>query len=164
MREPAKIVALLVADGVKAEPVAMLVSALSAAGALPKLVGSRMGRVQSVDAQEFNIDVTLDDMPGVMFDAMALPDGEQAVTQLATDGHTLQLIKEHHRDGKAIFIGAASADLMTSAGVSLTLPSGKPDSGLILCSPTRMVDRISDFLGAINLPRKTALPAGRAFF
>jgi catalase len=146
-------VALLIADGVKAEPVAMLLSALSAAGAVPRLIGTRLGTIRSVDGQEFEIDATLENMPAVLFDAMALPDGEQAVTQLAADGHTLEFIKDQYRHGKTIFIGSASAPLLASAGVALTLPSGKPDPGLILCSPTRMADRIKVFLAAIGKHR-----------
>jgi catalase len=146
-------VALLVAEGVKAEPVAMLLSALSAAGAVPRLIGTRLGTIRSVDGQEFEIDATLENTPAVLFDAMALPDGEQAVTRLATDGQTLEFIKDQYRHGKTIFVGSASAHLLTSAGVPLTLPSGKPDPGLILCSPTRMADRIDDFLGAIGKHR-----------
>jgi hypothetical protein len=42
MEKPARKVALLAADGIKAEPVAMLLSALCAAGAVPSLIGSRL--------------------------------------------------------------------------------------------------------------------------
>jgi catalase len=146
-------VALLIADGVKAEPIAMLLSALSAAGAVPRLIGTRLGTIRSVDGQEFEIDATLENMPAVLFDAMALPDGEQAVTRLAADGHTLEFIKDQYRHGKTIFVGSASAHLLTSAGVALNLPSGKPDPGLIFCSPARLADRIKAFLAAIGKHR-----------
>jgi catalase len=150
MQKPQRKVALLVAEGVKAEPVAMLLSALSAAGAAPSLIGTCMGTIRSADGQEFEIDATPGDMPSTVFDAMALPDGEQAVTHLAADGHTLEFVQDQYRYGKTIFVGAASAALLTRAGVPVTLPSGEPDPGLILCSPSRTADRINDFLGAIG--------------
>jgi catalase len=146
-------IAVLVAEGVKAEPVAMLMSALSAAGAVPNLIGSRLGTIRSVDGQEFEIDATFENMPAVLFDAMALPDGEQAVTQLSGDGHTIEFIKDQYRHGKTIFVGSASAQLLAAAGIGSTLPSGKTDPGLILSSPAHLADQISDFVRAIGKHR-----------
>jgi catalase len=146
-------IALLIADGVKAEPVAMLQAALSGAGAVPVLIGTRLGTIRSVDGQEFEIEATLENMPAVLFDAMALPDGELAVTHLAGDGHTIEFIKDQYRHGKTIFVGSASSQLLNSAGVASTLPSGKTDPGLILSSPAQLEDQVSEFLTAIGKHR-----------
>jgi catalase len=146
-------IAVLVADGVKAESVAMLVSALSKAGAVPNLISSRLGAIRSVDGQEFQVNATFETMPSVLFDAMALPDGEQAVSELAGDGHTIEFIKDQYRHGKTIFVGSASAQLLAEAGIESALPSGAADAGVILSSPARLANQISEFVRAIGKHR-----------
>jgi catalase len=118
-----------------------------------KNAGQRVnGKVAIViaDGQEFEAEATLRNAPSRSFDALALPDGEQAVTRLASDGHTIDLLKEQYRHGKIILVGSASAHLLTSAGMGTTLPSGECDPRLILCSPTRFANQIGDFLAAVG--------------
>jgi catalase len=146
-------VALIIAEGVKAEPVAMLVAALTEAGAVPKLLSSRLGTIRSMDGQEFDVDATLENMPAVLFDALVLPDGDAAVGRLASDGHTMEFIKDQYRHGKTIFVGAASAQLLAKAGISAKLPSGKPDSGVIVSTPALLEDQIGEFIAAIGKHR-----------
>jgi catalase len=146
-------VALIIAQGVKAEPVAMLVAALSAAGAVPKLLSTRLGTIRSMDGQEFEVDATLENMPAVLFDALVLPDGEEAVTRLVKDGRVIDFLKDQYRHGKTIWVGAASAQLLDSAGVAQKLPSGDADPGLITGSPARLADQISEFIAALGKHR-----------
>jgi catalase len=146
-------VALIIAEGVKAEPVAMMTAALTEAGAVPKLLSSRLGTIRSMDGQEFKVDATLENMPSVLFDALVLPDGDPAVGRLASDGHTMEFIKDQYRHGKTIFVGAASAQLLVKAGIAPKLPSGKPDSGLIVSTPALLKDQVSEFIAAIGKHR-----------
>lgn len=143
-------VAIVIADGVKAEPVAMLLAALSAAGATPRVLSTRVGMIRSADGQEFEAEAILRNSPSRSFDALALPDGEQAVSCLASDGHTIELLKEQYRHGKTILVGSASAHLLIRAGMGATLPSGESDPRLIFCSPTRFANQIGDFLAAVG--------------
>jgi len=143
-------IAVVIADGVKAEPVAMLLAALSAAGVVPRLLSDRLGTIRSADGQEFEAESTLSNMSAVSFDALALPDGEQAVTRLANDGRAIEFLRDQYRRGKTILVGSASAGLLASAGVAEKLPSGKPDPRLILCSPTRFEHQIGDFLASVG--------------
>lgn len=146
-------VALIIAEGVKAEPVAMMAAALTEAGAVPKLLSSRLGTVRSMDGQEFNVDATLENMPSVLFDAVVLPDGDAAVKRLASDGHTMEFIKDQYRHGKTIFVGAASAQLLAKAGIAPKLPSGKQDSGVIVSTPALLEDQVGEFIAAIGKHR-----------
>jgi catalase len=153
-------VALLVADGVKAEPLALFVAALRGAGAVPKLLGTRLGTVRSVDGQEFEVDATLENMPSVLFDALVLPDGEGAVARLAADGHASEFIKNQYRHGKTIWVGAASTTLLASAGVpGRSAPdkgrtdTGKADPGLIFGSPAQWEDQVAAFTAAVGKHR-----------
>jgi catalase len=146
-------VALIIAEGVKAEPVAMLVAALTEAGAVPKLLSSRLGTIRSMDGQEFDVEATLENMPSVLFDALVLPDGDAAAGRLASDGHTMEFIKDQYRHGKTIFVGAASAQLLDKAGIAAKLPSGKPDTGVIVSTPALLEEQIGEFISAIGKHR-----------
>jgi catalase len=89
----------------------------------------------------------------VLFDALVLPDGEEAVTRLANDGEVIDFLKDQYRHGKTIWVGPASAQLLGSAGVTGKLPSGNADPGLILGSPVRLKDQISEFMATLGRHR-----------
>jgi catalase len=146
-------VALVIAEGVKAEPLAMIVAALSAEGAVPILLSTRLGTIRSMDGQEFEVGATLENMPAVLFDALVLPDGEEGVSRLAKDGHVIDFLKDQYRHGKTIWVGAASAQLLDSASVTRALPSGDADPGLIFASPARWQDQIVQFIAALGKHR-----------
>lgn len=146
-------VALIIADGIKAEPIAMLVAALAAAGAVPKLLSTRLGTIRSLDGQAFEVDATLENMPAVLFDALVLPDGEEAVTRLAKDGHVIDFLRDQYRHGKTIWVGPASAQLLDRAGVAEKLPSGNADPGLIFGSLGRLEEQMSQFVSAVGKHR-----------
>jgi catalase len=131
----------------------MFLAALSAAGAIPKLLSTRLGTIRSMDGQEFEVDATLENMPAVLFDALVLPDGEQAVTRLAKDGRVIDFLKDQYRHGKTIWVGAASAQLLESAGVVRAAPSGHADPGLIAGSLVQLEEQISEFISALGKHR-----------
>jgi len=125
-------VAILVADGVLGKSALALHSALFAQGAVPRFVAPRIGAVATADKVEINADASLENEPGFLFDALALPDGEAGVQKLAADGHSMEFIKDHYRHCKTILVMPASSALMVQAQVPATLPSGEPDPGLFL--------------------------------
>src|SRR5262249_45176007 len=120
-------VALLIADGVKAEPVAMTRAALTDAGVVPRLIGTRQRTVRGVDGQEFEPDATLASASREQFDGLVLPDGDEAVTRLLRNGRCLGLIDTQCRSGKPIFVGSAAVRMLDAAGV--TSSARAPDHG-----------------------------------
>ncbi|MFN3437162.1 MAG: catalase [Acidovorax sp.] len=124
-------VAILVADGVVGQSAVALHGVLFAAGAVPRYVAPRIGPVKTSDQVAINADASLENEPGFLFDALALPDGEQGVNMLAVDGHTMEFIKDHHRHCKTILVMPASSALMLKAQIPSTLPSGEPDPGIV---------------------------------
>lgn len=125
-------IAILVAAGMESESVTALIGELTDAGAVPRLVGSRLGSIRSADGVEFEVDATLENSPSVLFDAMVLPDGAAAAQALAKDGHSLEFLKDQYRHGKTILALGTSSTLLERAGISAELPSGRPDPGLII--------------------------------
>ena len=72
-------VAVLVAPGVDGASVQTVYASLLADGAVPRLVGSRLGKVTSADNGKFDVEITFEAGPSVLYDAMVVPDGEAAV-------------------------------------------------------------------------------------
>jgi len=124
-------VAILIADGIEGAKVSLLIQALSKLGAVPRLLGSRLGTVASESGESFEVDATLENSPAVLFDAMVLPGGPAAVSALARDGRALEFLKDQYRHCKTVLALGTSTELLDRAGIRLTLPSGEADPGLV---------------------------------
>ena len=124
-------VAILVADGVVGQNAVDLQAALLAQGAVGRFVAPRIGAVKTSDQVAVNADASLENEPGFLFDALALPDGDAGVQALAADGHTLEFIKDQYRHCKSLLVMPASSALMLKAQIPSTLPSGDPDPGIV---------------------------------
>jgi catalase len=125
-------IAILLADGVASEPITDLIEALNAAGAVTRLLGSRLGAVRSEDGEPLEIDATLENSPAVLFDALVLPGGSEAVDALCLDGRTLEFVKDQYRHCKTILALGDSSRILGKAGIPLTLSSGDADPGLLV--------------------------------
>jgi catalase len=124
-------VALLVANGIDDAAVSSVIAALTKAGAVTRLLGSRLGTIKSASGSSFEVDATLENSPSVLFDAMVLPGGAAALSSLAQDGHTLEFLKDQYRHCKTILALGNSNELLDQTGIASTLPSGAKDAGLI---------------------------------
>jgi catalase len=125
-------VAVLVGEGVEAASLIPLIEALNGAGAVTRLLGSRLGTIQSGRGESLEVDATLENSPAVLFDAMVLPDGEAAVGALMADGRALEFLKDQYRHCKTILALGTGSKLLEKVGIPATLPTGEPDPGLIL--------------------------------
>jgi catalase len=125
-------VAILVADGCRREPLAALADRLTGEGAVPRFVSSMLGSVQPGSGDAIEVDVTLEAAPAVLYDALVLPDGDDAVSHLGADRRTLEFIKDQYRHCKPILALGAGEGLLRACGIDAALPGGEPDPGLIL--------------------------------
>jgi len=123
-------IAILIAEGIESATVTALLGALADAGAVPRLLGLRLGSVRGSDGERFEIDATLENSPSVLFDAMVLPAGEEALRALEAAGQTAEFIKDQYRHGKTILALGTSARLLAGLGIATNLPDGEPDPGL----------------------------------
>jgi catalase len=151
-------IAILVADGVNAGLARKLHAQLSAAGAVPRFVGVRLGVAVDVEAGEsLPIEVSMEAMPSVLFDALIIPDGRAATETLGKVGHALDFVKDQYRHCKPILALGSGANLVENAGVPAKLPGGEDDPGLIidreLDDPT---DPIDTFMKAVAAHRAFA--------
>ncbi len=146
-------VAVLVAPGVAGEAIAQVQAALFAQGAVPRLVAPRIGPVTTLEGDTLEADASLENEPGFLFDALVLPDGEQAVAALARDGHTMEFIRDQYRHGKTLLVLGASRALIDKAGLPATLPGGKADPGLLMTKGGDVSGAIEAFIAAVAGPR-----------
>jgi catalase len=130
----AKKVAIAIADGMKAESTARVRSALVREGAVPLLLGIRADVVRSADGQEFLPDATLKDSSSTPFDALVLPDGDEAVDYLVKDGHVIDLLHDQYRLCNTILAVGASSKLLEKCGIPKEFPDGQPDRGILVAA------------------------------
>jgi catalase len=125
-------IAILIAEGVDSDSIIDLIDALNGAGAVTRLLGSRLGTIRTERGEALEMDATLENSPAVLFDALVLPGGSQAADALCLDGRALEFVKDQYRHCKTILVLGDSLKILDKAGIPLTLPSGAADAGLIV--------------------------------
>jgi catalase len=125
-------VAILIADGCDGQRLTMLAGRLTAEGAVPRFVSTRLGPVHPASGDEMEVDVSLEATPSVLYDAVVLPAGAEAIRNLRRDGRTLEFVKDQYRHCKPLLAFDDGVELLEACGIPLTLPTGKPDPGLIV--------------------------------
>jgi catalase len=126
----ARVVALMVGPGAVGPSLGRVRAELLAQGAMPRFVAQRIGSVTTAEGEKLEVDASFENAPGFLFDAVVLPDGEQAVAALALDGQAMEFIKDQYRHGKPMLVLGASSALLDQADVPSTLASGDADPGM----------------------------------
>jgi catalase len=152
----ARRIAIMVADGVLGAEVTALRGGLADRGAVPLFVGARLGAVQSAEGDPIEVEVTLETVPAVLYDALVVPNGREAVKILGNVGQAAEFIKEQYRHCKPILVLGAGQDLVENAGVPMTLPNGDADPGVLHCSDGRIGEALENFTKAIAAHRHFA--------
>ncbi|HEY0749422.1 MAG TPA: catalase [Steroidobacteraceae bacterium] len=125
-------IAILAANGIQTAGLSALIETLNQAGAVTRVLASRLGTIAGADDESIEVDATLENSPSVLFDAVVLPSGAEGDGALASDGHTTEFIKEQYRHCKSILALGNATGLLEEAGISVTLPSGAKDPGLVV--------------------------------
>ena len=90
-------IALLVADGVAGDSLRTAHAALAGAGAAPRFVGARLGKVTPRSGAPIHVEVTLETAPSVVWDAVVVPAGDDSLAAL---GQAVDFVKDPYRHGK----------------------------------------------------------------
>jgi catalase len=149
-------VAIVVAPGVEASSLERIQQALVSEGAVARLMGPRIGPVAAADGTVLDADVSLENEPGFLFDALVLPDGSQAVNLLAANGRVLEHLKDQYRHCKAILVLGESTALLAAANIDARLPDGSEDEGLVLADGETIANGIERFVTAMRKHRNFA--------
>lgn len=145
-----RMVAVLVADGIDGTSVWKLVDKLQAEGAVVRLVGQYIGSA-TVNGNKGHIDAdaSLENHPGALFDAVALPEGADAMARLADDPKAREFLHDQFMHAKAILAARDAEPLLRSAGIT---PEAEAAPGMLV---TQRIDAesIRAFSGLIGKHR-----------
>jgi catalase len=108
-----------------------LADRLAAEGAVPRLLGPRIGTVETASGDRIEADASVETTPSVLYDAVVLAGGDAAVQALAANGQVLEFVKDQYRHAKTILAFGAADALLRAAGIPATLPDGTADRGLL---------------------------------
>ncbi|MBV6319572.1 catalase [Duganella violaceipulchra] len=138
-------VALLVAPGVDAEQARRLYAALLDGGAVPRLIGERIGKLPGTD---LDVEISFETGPSVLWDGAIVPDRDDAYaglaaadtphsdtpggTQLNRDVAAQEFLRLQYRHDKPLLAIGNGAQLLYAAGIPQDLPDGEPDPGVIV--------------------------------
>jgi catalase len=148
-------VAILAADGVDESAFIQMTQALTAAGALTKVVAPTLGTLKSSAGTSIDIDFSFLTTASVLFDAVYVPGGDQCVERLKTEGHALHFINEAYKHCKAIAVSGAGIELLRAScfGTALNFAADAEGeqmaAGLIIARHTPIHDVASQFINAI---------------
>jgi catalase len=120
-------VAILIAEGVDSAAVDAVQKALTAAGAVTRYLGVRLGTVKASNGAGVEADATLENSPAVLFDGMVFPTGCEALIE---SGQALEFLKDQFRHCKTILAMEGSKVILEKAGI----PQSKKDEGLIIAT------------------------------
>lgn len=121
-------VAILAAEGVDGKALSAVADALMQAGAVVRLVGQRIGPMQTGEGDTFDADASLDNHPSVVFDGAVVVGGADAVQRLASDGRALEFLRDAYRHGKTLMGAGDGVQVYAAAGID----PDPNDGGLLL--------------------------------
>jgi catalase len=143
-------IAVLIEEGVQHNALHSLYQALAGAGAVVHFVGPRIGLFHSASGEQIEADRSMENSPAVLFDALVLPDGNEAVQALAAHSNTLEFIKDTYQHCKAILALGDGRELLNLAAVG---PALTEDKGFLMAESDAVADIIPDFIAAIAAHR-----------
>jgi catalase len=151
----ARRVAILVNDGADQDAINAVYTALIDEGAVPRLVGSRLGKIVTASGDVLDIEITLEAGPSVLYDGVVIIQENSSLQPLPQDAHALDFVRQQYRHCKPILAVGGGTQLLIDAGVPTTLPDGTIDPGIIIEQSSLQEGSLTQF--------KNALAAHRTF-
>jgi catalase len=124
-------IAVLVADGIDGKGVRRLVDAMRSRGAIPELLAPANRPVRAANDDDLTADRALNTVASVIYDAVVVPCGPEAMATLAKDGYAVHYVAEAFKHVKPVAAFGAGLDLLKRAGIDgirLATDSGSADS------------------------------------
>lgn len=140
-------VAVMVAPGVDETVVYSVAKALMGEGAIVRLVGPHVGLMRA-SSDQIDADASFTNSPSVLFDAVVVADGDEAIDALCGNGLALEYVRDTFRHNKPMMAVGEGRRLLEKAGI----PLAQPDKGLIIAAagdPSEM----ANFITAISQHR-----------
>jgi catalase len=147
-------IAALVADGFDAAGLNAIKKALTAGGAMLKIIAPHLGTVKAADGSTMPVDHSLRTAASVLFDAVYVAGGEAAAGVLAGSADALHFVDEAFRHCKAIAASGAGRDVLAASYLGLKDASGAP--GVVTGDDKQAAKVAAGFVDAIAAHRHWA--------
>jgi catalase len=121
-------VAILVADGVEAESVDVVRTALAEGGAAVELLAPVGGAVLTATGETMPVARAMNTVASVLYDAVVVADGLESVGALVNDGYAVHFVAEAYKHAKALGVIGAGDRLVDAARLPVTEPSDRIDA------------------------------------
>jgi catalase len=149
-----KRVALLVADGVDGGAITEIYEQLLQLGAVPRLVGQKLGAVTGVDGAALQVEITLSAAPSALYDAVVIADGEEASMLLAADPLVAEFMRDQYRHCKPILALGSATAVIDKAELPAALPTGDDDFSLAVGDADQLAELLPQFIEALGGQRE----------
>jgi catalase len=139
-------VAIFVASGVDGDVVMKAYADLLAGGAVPRLVGTKMGMVNNAVGAPLEVEISVEAGPAVLYDAVIVPDGTDA---MAREPKVIEFLRDQHMHCKPMLVMGTGATLLTKAGLDGKLPDGSDDTSVIMGTTADAATGLATFQAAL---------------
>jgi catalase len=140
-------VAILAADGVDDASLSRITQALTAAGAIGKIVAPRLGQLKGTGGKTYPIDFSLLTAASVLFDAVFVPGGTKSVQTLSVERDAVEFVTESFRHCKTIGASGEGVGLLRACP-GIPVPNGAKeangDPGVIVGDNAQVTKRFVD--------------------
>ncbi|WP_432378304.1 catalase [Duganella sp. P38] len=148
-------VAIMVAPGVDGALVRKLYASLLDDGAAPRLIGARIGAVESATDAALDAEISFETGPSVLWDGAIVAGG----AALAADALAVEFVKLQYRHDKPLLALGGGAELLKAARIPRKLPQGLPDPGVIVVEPQAAAEGLAGFKAVLAQHRVYAREA-----
>ncbi len=153
-------IAVLAANKVDGEALALACSAFEDAGATVKIIAPISGEINSLQGKAIIVDHSLPTVGSVQFDAVFIPGGIDSAKTLCLNAHAVLFVNEAYKHGKAIAAADDGALLISKAAHSCGADNHTYSSiGMLTASNDKVdVDFIDQFIALIAMHRFNERP------
>ena len=153
-------IAVLAANKVDGEALALACSAFEDAGATVKIIAPISGEINSLQGKAIIVDHSLPTVGSVQFDAVFIPGGIDSAKTLCLNAHAVLFVNEAYKHGKAIAAADDGALLISKAAHSCGADNHNYSSiGMLTASNDQVdVDFIDQFIALIAMHRFNERP------
>ncbi|QEL03569.1 catalase [Olivibacter sp. LS-1] len=149
-------IAFLVADGVNAQSVNNMKTALVSEGAVVHIIAPRLNAVVSMDGEEVPVDESFLTAASVLYDAVYVPGGTNSVATLEAEANAVHFLNEAFKHCKAIAADEQAIQVLEATYFANKLPADFSEEtilaeGVAVSSDQKKLARL--FIKAIALHR-----------
>jgi len=140
-------IAILAGDGCSDADLNIMLKALGEHGAQAKVVGPRLGYLETAGGASVKIHFSLLTASSVLFDAVYVPGGQDSVAALKRDPAAAEFVVEAYKHGKALAVAGAGAQLLES--ISFLREPGTQDEAIVVAEDGATEGMAAKFIAAV---------------